>query len=253
MVRRPPAPCATTWPPSAVTTLAQSPCGSAWHSEPTRVPRLRTIGSAISGAAAAIVGCVAGSSAERSRVGVPAERADPEAAVGVLLVVVEAGQVVDVDEQLGAGEPELHQRHQALAAGQDLGLAVALLEQRDRLLEAAGHLVAEPGRVHVRASRRAVPAPSRTRASGVGASGVGGGAGRLAGSGIATGVPSMSVGSGRGSWCGGHGPCTGWPATPRYSTSCGKAKTVGLLPVFGASLNSSAMRGLPARPPSSAT
>ena len=67
MVRRPLDPCATTWPPSAVTTDAQSPCGSAWHSEPTSVPRLRTIGSATSGAAAAIVGCVDDSIDERSR------------------------------------------------------------------------------------------------------------------------------------------------------------------------------------------
>ena len=56
MARLPPGPCATTEPPSATMTEAQSPCGSAWHSEPTSVPRLRTIGSAISGAAAAMVG-----------------------------------------------------------------------------------------------------------------------------------------------------------------------------------------------------
>ena len=67
MLRRPRGPWATTDPPSASTTEAQSPCGSAWQSEPTRVPRLRTMGSAISGAAAAMVGCEDFSSAERSR------------------------------------------------------------------------------------------------------------------------------------------------------------------------------------------
>ncbi len=67
MERRPRGPCATTEPPSASTTDAQSPCGSAWQSDPTSVPRLRTIGSAISGAAAAMVGWVARSSSERSR------------------------------------------------------------------------------------------------------------------------------------------------------------------------------------------
>ena len=67
MARVPRGPRATTEPPSASTTEAQSPCGSAWHSEPTRVPRLRTMGSAISGAAAAMVGCVVFSRSERSR------------------------------------------------------------------------------------------------------------------------------------------------------------------------------------------
>ncbi len=37
-------------------TEPKSPWGSAWHSEPTRVPWLRTMGSEISGAAAAMVG-----------------------------------------------------------------------------------------------------------------------------------------------------------------------------------------------------
>ena len=124
------------------------------------------------------------------------------------------------------------------------------LEQRDRLVERARRLVAEPGRVHVRASRRAGPAPVGL-ASGVGA--------RAQRSPSRVGdrdrPDSISVGSGRGSWCGGHGPCTGWPATLRYSTSCGNAQTVGLLPVLGAFSISSYMRGLPALAPpdSSAT
>ena len=81
-------------------------------------------------------------------------------------------------------------------------------------------------------------------------SGASGGSAPLGGSGTAIGTDSMSVGSGRGSWCGGHGPCTGWPATFRYSTSCGNANTVGLLPVFGAFSISSSMRGLPRLCPS---
>src|SRR4029077_8865685 len=63
----------------------------------------------------------------------------------------------------------------------------------------------------------------------------------------------MAVGSGRGSWCGVHGPWTGWPATFRYSTSCGNAHTVGLLPVFGAFSISWYMRGLPSLWPSDST
>src|SRR5215475_12041717 len=70
--------------------------------------------------------------------------------------------------------------------------------------------------------------------------------GRLvpSGSGTATGIDSAS-GSGRACWCGGHGPCTGCAATFRYSTSCGKAHTVGLVPVFGAFSINSYNRGLP--------
>jgi hypothetical protein len=36
---------------SAMATEAQSPCGSAWASDPPKVPRLRTSGSLMSGAA----------------------------------------------------------------------------------------------------------------------------------------------------------------------------------------------------------
>lgn len=64
------------------------------------------------------------------------------------------------------------------------------------------------------------------------------------GSGIATGRDSAS-GSGRGSWWGGHGPCTGCPATLRYSMISGQAHMVGLFPVLGAPSISSKRRGLP--------
>ena len=62
-------------------TEAQSPCGSAWHSDPTSVPRLRTSGSAISGAAAAMTGWVSLSRPGVLQVGVTARRADKPAAV----------------------------------------------------------------------------------------------------------------------------------------------------------------------------
>src|SRR5215470_1910767 len=103
MARRPFAPCAITEPPSAVTTEAQSPWGSAWQSEPTRVPRLRTSGSAISGAAAAMVGWV----------------------------LFEPADVVDVDDQFRRREAQLHQRYRALAAGHHLRLVPALGQQAD--------------------------------------------------------------------------------------------------------------------------
>ena len=154
-----------------------------------------------------------------------AERADPQRAVAVLAVVAEAGQVVDVDEQRGGGEAQLEQRHEALAAREHLGVVAVLGEQRDRLVEGARRRVAEAGGVH------ASSGPSTAGWSRLGP----------CGSGTATGR-SSSVGSGRGSWCGGHGPATGWAAVFRYSVSWGHAQIVGLFPVFGAFSISSYMR-----------
>jgi hypothetical protein len=64
---------------------------------------LRTIGSAISGR-----GHQGGIRREQRRPfegDVPAQGADVQRAVRVLAVVVEAGESVDVDEQVGRGEP----------------------------------------------------------------------------------------------------------------------------------------------------
>ena len=223
-------PCATTCPPSAVTTDAQSPCGSAWHSDPTRVPRLRTIGSAISGAAAAIVGCRVASSDERSSVGVPAQRTDADRAVGVDPVVVQTREVVDVDEHARAT------RSAASAAGPGSGRRRAPWPRR--LPRAAGR---SPRRANG-VLRSGTETDTSEPPLGVGCdSGLGA---AECGSGTATGSDSSS-GSGRGCWCGGHGPWTGWPATLRKSISSGHAQTVGLLPVLGAFSISSYSRGFP--------
>ena len=159
----------------------------------------------------------AGSSVERSRSACRHSAPTRMRAVGVDPVVVEAGQVVDVDQQLGRGEAQLQQRHQALAAGEHLGLAAALGSRRDRLVDASAAPRSGTGTGYT-AGLLLSP-----RVSGVGP-------GRPAsGSGTATGIDSAS-GSGRGSWCGGHGPCTGWAATFRYSTSCGPGPDRGALP-----------------------
>ena len=80
--------------------------------------------------------------------GMAAQRTDVEGAVGVDAVVVEIREVVDVDQQLGRGEAQLHQRHQALPPCQHLGLTSAGAQQADGVLEGSGTLVAEPRRVH---------------------------------------------------------------------------------------------------------
>ena len=43
--------------------------------------------------------------------------------------VVQVGQVVDVDQQLGPGQAELHHRQQAVAAGDEPGLRPVAFEQ----------------------------------------------------------------------------------------------------------------------------
>ncbi len=60
--------------------------------------------------------------------------ADDEVVVG-LGDAVEAGHVAQVDEQGRLGEPELDQREEAVAAGQQLGLAFAVLEDPQRLVQ----------------------------------------------------------------------------------------------------------------------
>ncbi len=49
---------------------------------------------------------------------------DPQPVVG-LEHLIEAVEVLDVDQQARRGEAELEQRQEAVAAGQDLGLALA--------------------------------------------------------------------------------------------------------------------------------
>jgi hypothetical protein len=51
------------------------------------------------------------------------------------LDVLEAGDAADVNQVAGAGQPQLEQRQQALAAGQHLGVVAVPGEQSQRLLQ----------------------------------------------------------------------------------------------------------------------
>ncbi len=64
-----------------------------------------------------------------------AQGADAQRAVGAGPVVVQAGQVIDVDDQFRRGKAQLHQRDQALTAGQHLGVVSAVVQQADRRVE----------------------------------------------------------------------------------------------------------------------
>ena len=75
------------------------------------------------------------------------QRADVQRAV-LLLELAELGDAVDVDERPRRGEAELHQRDQALPAGEDLRVFAVLLEQGQRLVEGRRREVVEAGWVH---------------------------------------------------------------------------------------------------------
>ena len=66
-------------------------------------------------------------------------RAGPDAQVVVGLGdAVEAGHVAQVDEQGRLRQAELDERDEAVAAGQQLGLAFAILEDPQRLVQVPG-------------------------------------------------------------------------------------------------------------------
>ncbi len=65
-------------------------------------------------------------------------RASPDAELVVRLHdAVETGDVLDVHQQRRLGEPELDQRDQAVAAGEDLRLSFAVLEDPQRFVQAS--------------------------------------------------------------------------------------------------------------------
>ena len=82
------------------------------------MPRLRTTGSAITCSASRKSGKCSREQLGLQQVDVAGQRADPDLAA-LLADVGELGEVVDVDQVLGAGEPQLHHRQQAVAAGDD--------------------------------------------------------------------------------------------------------------------------------------
>ena len=97
---------------------------------------------------------------------VPGHRADPDlvrADPDVAELVVE---VVDVDDVLEVGQPELHHRQQAVATGDEPGLAAEPLEQPDGVLDAGGAFVLERGGdLHERPPRRTAGVTAVTRLS----------------------------------------------------------------------------------------
>ena len=75
------------------------------------------------------------------------KRADGDVVAGVA-DVRQVGDAADVDEHARLGEAQLHQRQQAVAAGEELGIVAVLADEADRLVGGAGTDVVEGGRNH---------------------------------------------------------------------------------------------------------
>ena len=61
---------------------------------------------------------------------------------------LELGKPVEIDEDARHREAQVHERYEALAAGQDLGLVAVLAQNLDRLVEAFGGEVLERRGLH---------------------------------------------------------------------------------------------------------
>jgi hypothetical protein len=78
---------------------------------------------------------------------VAGERTDGDVVAGVA-DVRQVAEAADVDEDGRLGQAQLHERQQAVAAGEELGLVPVLGDQRDRFVGRAGADVVELGRDH---------------------------------------------------------------------------------------------------------
>ncbi len=87
---------------------------------------------------------------------VAGERADRDVVAGVA-DVRQVGDASDVDEHGRLRQTQLHQRQQAVPAGEELGVVAVLTDQADRLFGRTGPDVVECGGNHL-----APPAAART-------------------------------------------------------------------------------------------
>ena len=78
----------------------------------------------------------------------PCHRTEDEAAVVVLAHVRQVADPIEIDQQRGLREAKGQQRHQTLAAGEQLRLVAAGGEGSDRLLDRGRCRVLELGRLH---------------------------------------------------------------------------------------------------------
>ena len=167
------APAGRAWRRARASAAGSSAAGSAWARLPPSVPRLRIAvwptwraASARSGARSRTSGAAARSAWRTS-----APSTSPPSRRGV--DPLELARAVEVDEHRRADQAHVEQRHEALAAREQLRLAPARREQGDRLRGGGGTSVAEGSGLHrdgimPRRPARRRPRPRCRRAPGAG-------------------------------------------------------------------------------------
>ena len=93
-------------------------------------------------------------------------RPDPELVV-CLDDGVEAADILQVDEQAGLGQPELEERQQAVSAGQELRLALAVGQDLEGVVQVRWTDVIELGRDHRATALLARSASASARRNGL--------------------------------------------------------------------------------------
>jgi hypothetical protein len=84
--------------------------------------------------------------------GVPCERPDAQAG-SIGLQKIEFGYAVHVEKLHRTRQPEVHHRHEALAAGEDLALCAVLGKKGEQFVERARRVVLERGGLHFHLTR----------------------------------------------------------------------------------------------------
>ena len=88
-------------------------------------------------------GLMLGKQGRALQIGMPAEGSDPDGPVSIAVVIIEHGDLIDVDQHLWGRETQFQHRDQALAPGEDLGLTPAVGEQCACLLDGPRRFVLE--------------------------------------------------------------------------------------------------------------
>ena len=80
---------------------------------------------------------------------VTGKRANEQLAT-ILAHIIERIDAIDVDKVRGAGEPNIHRRHQALPAGKDLSFLAVGSENIERIINGVRRKISKRGRFHQR-------------------------------------------------------------------------------------------------------
>ena len=128
-------------------TQGSSATGSAWARLPPTVPRLRMAGCPTCANASTTQRTALRQERRELRLTLAGHGADAQPAA----FIADVGQPfhpVEVHQHLGIGQPQVQQRHQALAPGQDTRLSGRLPQESQRFGQGPGRVVTERRRFH---------------------------------------------------------------------------------------------------------